>query len=64
MRSAKFKNGTKVIGVGRNNKGFVATVTNTNVYGPTRNIVMVKYYDQSGLLSWDSAPEETWEVVA
>jgi len=64
MRIAKFREGQKVVGSGRNNKGIIATVINTNVHTPTRNDVMVKYYDNSGFLSFDSGPESTWEVIA
>lgn len=64
MRIAKFKEGIRVIGIGRNNKGLIATVIGTNVHTPTRNDVMVKYYDNSGFLSFDSGPESAWEVIA
>ena len=62
MRIAKFREGTQVVGIGRNNKGLVATVIGTNDWCNRENEVHVKYI--SGVTCFEAGKESTWEVVA
>ena len=63
MRIAKFREGQKVVGIGRDNKDVIGIVSATSVYTPSENKVWVKFYNRSGFLSWESGGESTWEVI-
>ena len=63
MKIAKFREGQKVVGIGRDNNGLVGIVSATSVYTPSENKVWVKFYNRSGFLSWESGGESTWEVI-
>lgn len=58
ITTAKFNEGTQVIGIGRNNRGLVATVTGTNVWCAGENEVHVKY--MNGVMCFETGKESTW----
>lgn len=63
MRKPKFKFDQKVIGAGSENNGIIGTVIGTDVSGRAWDVI-VKVYDDNGVISFKHGREHTWEVVA